>query len=103
MTQGCESPHGHGGKLGQAIPKITAVIYAHLLGDSNSIGSGALRVCSCDCEIVARVRLQAMSPALAAASSGVHRATVYRRLGRFDAGGWAGLRESPAGAPSPRA
>lgn len=47
----------------------------------------------CRCEIVAKVRLQAMSPELAAASSGVHRATVYRLLGRYDAGGWAALRD----------
>ena len=45
------------------------------------------------CEIVAKVRLQGMSPELAAASSGVHRSTAYRLLARFDAGGWAGLRE----------
>jgi transposase InsO family protein len=45
----------------------------------------------CRCEIVAKVRLQGMSPELAAASSGVHRSTVYRLLGRFDAAGWAGL------------
>lgn len=43
------------------------------------------------CEIVAKVRLQAMSPEVAAATSGVHRATVYRLLSRFDSGGWAGL------------
>lgn len=43
------------------------------------------------CEIVAKVRLQGMSPAAAAGCSGVHRATVYRLLSRFDASGWAGL------------
>ena len=43
------------------------------------------------CEIVAKVRLQGISPHQAAASSGVHRSTVYRLLGRFDHGGWAGL------------
>jgi transposase InsO family protein len=43
------------------------------------------------CEIVAKVRLQAMSPDLAAARSGVHRSTVYRLLARFDRGGWAAL------------
>jgi transposase InsO family protein len=47
----------------------------------------------CRCEIVAKVRLQGMSPELAAASSGVHRSTAYRLLARFDANGWAGLRE----------
>jgi len=47
----------------------------------------------CRCEIVAKVRLEDVSPELAAASSGVHRSTVYRLLRRFDAGGWAGLRE----------
>jgi transposase InsO family protein len=45
------------------------------------------------CEIVAKVRLEGMSPAVAANRSGVHRATVYRLIARFDAGGWAGLRE----------
>jgi transposase len=55
------------------------------------------------CEVVAKVRLQGMSPELAAASSGVHRATVYRLLGRFDAGGWGGPSRAPAGAPSPAA
>lgn len=43
------------------------------------------------CEIVAKVRLQGMSPELAAATSGVHRATVYRLVARYDAGGWGGL------------
>ena len=42
------------------------------------------------CEIVAKVRLQGISPEVAAASSGVHRSTVYRLLARYDAGGWAG-------------
>ena len=45
------------------------------------------------CEIVAKVRLEGMSPELAAASSGVHRATAYRLVARFDEGGWAALRE----------
>ena len=45
------------------------------------------------CEIVAKVRLQGISPQVAAATCGVHRATVYRLLARFDQGGWAGLRE----------
>lgn len=43
------------------------------------------------CEIVAKVRLEGKSPAVVAGCSGVHRATVYRLLARFDAGGWAGL------------
>jgi transposase InsO family protein len=47
----------------------------------------------CRCEIVAKVRLQGMSPELAAASSGVHRSTAYRLLARFDGGGWDALRE----------
>src|SRR5262249_21741144 len=45
------------------------------------------------CEIVAKVRLQGMSAARAAASSGVHRATVHRLVARYDAGGWGALRE----------
>jgi transposase InsO family protein len=45
----------------------------------------------CRCEIVAKVRLQRMNIAQVAASSGVHRASVYRLLARYDAGGWAGL------------
>ena len=36
------------------------------------------------CEIVAKVRLQGMSTQRAAASSGVHRSTVYRLLARFE-------------------
>ena len=51
------------------------------------------------CEIVAKVRLQGISPHQAAASSGVHRSTVYRLLARHAQGGWAGLRER---APVPR-
>jgi transposase InsO family protein len=47
----------------------------------------------CRCEIVAKVRIMGMRPELAAASSGVHRATVYRLLARHDQGGWAGLAE----------
>jgi transposase InsO family protein len=34
-----------------------------------------------------------MSPDRAAASSGVHRSTVYRLVARFDSGGWAALRD----------
>ena len=45
------------------------------------------------CEIVAKVRLEGRSPAVVAASSGVHRSSVYRLLVRFDEAGWAGLRE----------
>jgi transposase InsO family protein len=47
----------------------------------------------CRCEIVAKVRIEGMSPELAAASSGVHRSTVYRLLARHDQGGWGGLRD----------
>ena len=36
-----------------------------------------------------------MSPARAAASVGASRATGYRWLARYRAGGWAGLRERP--------
>ena len=45
------------------------------------------------CEIVAKVRVAGMSPERAAAGSGVHRSTVYRLVARYDAGGWAALRE----------
>jgi transposase InsO family protein len=45
------------------------------------------------CEIVAKVRAQGMSPERAAASSGVHRSTVYRLMARHDEGGWAALRD----------
>jgi transposase InsO family protein len=45
------------------------------------------------CEIVAKVREGGMRPEVAAATSGVHRASVYRLLARFDAGGWAALRD----------
>ncbi len=48
------------------------------------------------CEIVAKVRLEGMTPERAAACSGVHRSTVYRLCRRFDAGGWAALRERPS-------
>lgn len=43
------------------------------------------------CEIVAKVRLHGISPEVAAATSGVHRSTVYRLLARYDAAGWGGL------------
>jgi transposase InsO family protein len=48
------------------------------------------------CEIVAKVVEQGLSADEAAASSGVHRASVYRMLGRYREGGWAGLRERPS-------
>jgi transposase InsO family protein len=51
------------------------------------------------CEIVAKVRLQGLTPEVAAATSGVHRSTVYRLLRRHEAGGWSALRERP---PVPR-
>jgi transposase InsO family protein len=47
----------------------------------------------CRCEIVAKVRLQGMSAAAAARSSGVHRSTVHRLLTRDDRGGWGDLVE----------
>lgn len=43
------------------------------------------------CEIVAKVRLQGTSPDVVAATSDVHRSSVYRPLARHDAGGWAAL------------
>jgi transposase InsO family protein len=48
------------------------------------------------CEIVAKVVEQGLSPDEAAASSGVHRSSVYRMLARFRESGWAGLRERPS-------
>ena len=45
------------------------------------------------CEIVAKVRLHGQSPAVVAATSGVHRSSVYRLVARFDEGGWPALRE----------
>ena len=45
------------------------------------------------CEIVAKVRLGHLRPEVAAATSGVHRSTVYRLLARYDAEGWEGLRD----------
>jgi transposase InsO family protein len=45
----------------------------------------------CRCEIAARVRLGGESPSVVAATSGVHRSTVYRLCARFDSGGWAAL------------
>jgi transposase InsO family protein len=44
-------------------------------------------------EIVAKVRDQGMAVSRVAATSGVHRSTVYRLLARFDAGGWSALRD----------
>jgi transposase InsO family protein len=48
------------------------------------------------CEIVAKVTELGCTPEEAAASSGVHRSTVYRLLARFGEGGWAALRERPS-------
>jgi transposase InsO family protein len=45
------------------------------------------------CEIVAKVRSGGMSADQAAASSGVHRSTVYRLLARHQQGGWGALVE----------
>ena len=45
------------------------------------------------CEIVSKVRLQGMTAAAAAGSSGVHRSTVHRLVARYDHGGWGGLIE----------
>lgn len=45
------------------------------------------------CEVVAKVRLHGMSAELAAATSGLHRSSVYRLVARFDEAGWAGLRD----------
>jgi transposase InsO family protein len=45
------------------------------------------------CEIVAKVRVHGLSPEVAAATSGVHRSTVYRLLARYEAEGFGGLRE----------
>jgi transposase InsO family protein len=57
----------------------------------------------CRCEIVAKVRLEGMSPERAAAGSGVHRSTVYRLLRRFEQGGWGCLRDRrPVPARQPR-
>jgi transposase InsO family protein len=47
------------------------------------------------CEIVARVEA-GMSPPLAAASGGASRATGYRLWQRYQAGGWAALRDRPS-------
>jgi transposase InsO family protein len=48
------------------------------------------------CEIVAKVVEQRLSPEEAAASSGVHRSTVYRLGKRYRLGGWAALRDQPS-------
>ncbi len=45
------------------------------------------------CEIVAKVRLRGMSAEATAATSGVHRSTVYRLVARYDAHGWGALME----------
>ena len=47
------------------------------------------------CEIVWLIE-QGMSPPLAAARGGASRATGYRLLARYRAGGWAGLRDRPS-------
>jgi hypothetical protein len=47
------------------------------------------------CEIVALIEA-GMSPTLAAARGGASRATGYRLLARFRAGGWASLRDRPS-------
>ena len=47
------------------------------------------------CRAVAEM-LAGVSPALAAAAVGASRATGYRWLARYRAGGWAGLRERPS-------
>jgi transposase InsO family protein len=43
------------------------------------------------CDIVAKVRLKGLRVGQVAACTGVHRATVYRLVARFDVEGWAGL------------
>jgi transposase InsO family protein len=45
------------------------------------------------CEVVAKVRLEGLSAAVVAATSGLHRSSVYRLVARFDEGGWTGLRD----------
>jgi transposase InsO family protein len=45
------------------------------------------------CEVVAKVRLEGLSPGVVAATSGLHRSSVYRLLARYDQAGWAGLRD----------
>jgi transposase InsO family protein len=45
------------------------------------------------CEVVAKVRLEGLSPAVVAATSGLHRSSVYRLVARYDQAGWAGLRD----------
>jgi transposase InsO family protein len=47
------------------------------------------------CEIVARIEA-GISPPLAAASGGASRATAYRLWRRYQAGGWAALRDRPS-------
>jgi transposase InsO family protein len=48
------------------------------------------------CEIVAKVVELGMRPDEAAASSGVHRSSVYRLLARFAEGGWPALKQRPS-------
>ena len=47
------------------------------------------------CEIVALIE-QGLSPSLAASKGGASRATGYRLLARYRAGGWAALRDRPS-------
>jgi transposase InsO family protein len=48
------------------------------------------------CRFVRLVKEQRMSPEAAAVACGAHRATGYRWLARFEAGGWAALRDRPS-------
>jgi transposase len=45
------------------------------------------------CECVAKVRLHGLSAGVVAATSRLHRSSVYRLLARYDQAGWAGLRD----------
>ena len=45
------------------------------------------------CEVVAKVRLHGLSAEVVAATSGLHRSSVYRLLARYDQAGWVGLRD----------
>ncbi len=45
------------------------------------------------CEVVAKVRIEGISPGVVAATSGLHRSSVYRLVARYDQAGWAGLRD----------
>ncbi len=48
------------------------------------------------CRFVRLVKDQRMAPEAAARACGAHRATGYRWLARFEAGGWAALRDQPS-------